>query len=125
MGFDRGWTYGQPSGDLRIVQSLDHQGQNFTLALRQVKAGRWRLIGCLDQGLSGLRRECGAAGVRSADGLHQFIGRDILEQIADRSGFQRVLDQVSLFERWSAQSPAPVETAGGWRGLRLPRPYLA
>ena len=53
MGFDRGWTYGQSSGDLRIVQPLDHQGENFTLALRQVKTGRWRLIGYLDQGLSG------------------------------------------------------------------------
>ena len=40
MGFDRGWAYGQPSGDLRIVQPFDHQSQNFTLALRQGKAGR-------------------------------------------------------------------------------------
>ena len=54
MGFDRGWADGQPAGDLRIVQSLNHQGQNFTLALRQVETGRWRLIGCLDQGLSSL-----------------------------------------------------------------------
>ena len=45
MGFNCRWTYSQPSGDLRIVQPLDHQSQNFTLALRQVKAGRWRLIG--------------------------------------------------------------------------------
>ena len=68
-------TDGQPSGDLRIVQPLDHQGQHFTLALRQVKTGRRRLIGCLNQGLRSLRRERGAAGVRSADGPHQVRRR--------------------------------------------------
>jgi len=26
MRFDRGWTYAQSSGDLRIIQSLNHQG---------------------------------------------------------------------------------------------------
>src|SRR6266540_1855912 len=36
---------------------------------------------------------------RGADGSSQFICRDILEQIADRSGFQGVLHQVSLFKR--------------------------
>jgi hypothetical protein len=34
MGFDRGWTDGQPAGDLRVVQPFDHQSQNFTFALR-------------------------------------------------------------------------------------------
>ena len=40
MRFDRGRAYGQSPGDLRIVQSLNHQGQHFTLALCQVEAGR-------------------------------------------------------------------------------------
>jgi hypothetical protein len=55
MRFDGGWTDGQPSGDLCIVQALDHQGENITLALRQVKTGGWRLVGGLDQGLGGFR----------------------------------------------------------------------
>ena len=79
MGFDRGWAYGQPSGDLRIVEPFDHQSQNFALTLRQGKTGRGGLIGGLDQRLSGLWRERGAASVGSADGSHQFISRDILE----------------------------------------------
>jgi hypothetical protein len=36
--------------------------------------------------------------MRSADGPDKFICRDILEQVGNRSGFQRVLDQVPLFE---------------------------
>ena len=103
MGFDRGWTYSQSSGDLRIVQPFDHQAQNFTLALRQVEAGRGRLIGRFNQGLRSLWREGGAAGVRRADGPGKFIGQDIFEQIANRSGFQRILDQFPLLESWSAQ----------------------
>jgi hypothetical protein len=44
MRFDRGWADGQPSGDLHIVQSLDHQVENFTLALGQVQAGGWLAV---------------------------------------------------------------------------------
>ena len=39
VGFDGGGADDQPPGDLSIVQALDHQGENFTLALGQVQAG--------------------------------------------------------------------------------------
>ena len=54
MRFDRGWTDGQSSSDLRIVQSFNHQSQHFTLALCKVKAGHWRLIGMSQPGLERL-----------------------------------------------------------------------
>jgi len=54
MRFDRGWAYGQSAGDLSVVQSLHHQGQDFKLALRQIKSWRWWLVGCLHQGLRSL-----------------------------------------------------------------------
>ena len=76
----------------------ESKGQDFKLALRQIKSGRRGLIGFLHQGLSGLRREGGATGVGRADGLHQFIGRDILEQIANRSGLQSISDKVCCFK---------------------------
>ena len=44
MGFNCRWTYGQSSSDLRIIQSFNHQGENFTFAPRQVEAGRlWQV----------------------------------------------------------------------------------
>ena len=98
MRFYRRWTDNQLACDLGIIEPLNHQGQNFVLAFRQVETGcRW-LVGCLNQSLSSLGRECGTTGVRGADGPGQLIGRDNLQQIANGSGFQRVLDQFALFE---------------------------
>jgi hypothetical protein len=51
MGFYSGRANGQNSGDLCVVQPLNHQGQRFTLSLYQIEAGGWLLIGGLDQGL--------------------------------------------------------------------------
>lgn len=44
VGFDGGGAEDQPPGDLGIVQALDHQGKNFTLALGQVQAGGWLAV---------------------------------------------------------------------------------
>src|SRR5688572_10303360 len=98
MRFDRGWAYGESCSDVLVIQPLDHQSQHFTFALRQVKTRRWRLIGSLNNTLRGFRGKCGAAGMRRTDGPGKFVRRDILEQIADRSGFQPVLDKLSAFE---------------------------
>jgi hypothetical protein len=35
--FDGGWAVNQFSGNLGIVQSIDHQGQDFPLALCQIQ----------------------------------------------------------------------------------------
>lgn len=43
VGFDSGWADDQPPCDLGIVQPLDHQVKNFTLALGQFQAEGWRL----------------------------------------------------------------------------------
>ena len=69
MGFNGGRADGQPSGDLRIIQSFNHQDQDFTLALRQVEARCRGLGGCMDQRLSGLGGKGGAAAMRCTDGL--------------------------------------------------------
>ena len=55
------------------VKANEHGYQDFKLALRQVEAGPRRLIGRLDQGLSGLRGKGGATGVGRANGFHEFI----------------------------------------------------
>src|SRR3990170_236526 len=93
MGLDGGGADGQPRGDLRVVQPLDHQGQHYALALRQVEAGLRRLAGGMDQRLGSLGREGGPAGMRGANGLGQLVGRHVLEQITDGSGLERALDQ--------------------------------
>jgi hypothetical protein len=52
----------------------------------------------MDQRLGSIGRECGATGIRAMDDLAQFIGRNILEQIADGSSLQRALNRDLLFE---------------------------
>ncbi len=93
MGFDRGWTDCQSPGDLRIVQPFDHQGQHFTLALRQVETGRGRLVGCFDHDLGCLGGERGTTGMCRADRPDKIVRGDIFEQVADRPRLQRTLDQ--------------------------------
>lgn len=63
VGFDGGGADDQTPGDLSIVQALDYQGENFTLAFGQVQAGGWRLVVGFDQALRGLGRERSTSGV--------------------------------------------------------------
>ncbi len=78
-----------------------------------------------DQRLGGLGRKSGAAGMRSADGLGKFLCRDILEQITDRSGFQRVPDQSPLFEAGQRNDLYLWKLLADERVLRLLHPYPA
>jgi len=94
VGFDRRRADDQLCGDLGVVQTFDHQGQHLALALRQVVAGRWRLGGAVDHGLDYRWREGGLAAVGGADGLGQFVGCHILEQVADGSRL-RPIDEIS------------------------------
>ena len=93
MGFDGRRADHQPSGDLGVIQTFDHQSQHNPLALRQIVARRGRLVGRIYKRLGSLWRQGGAPRVRCTDGSGQFIRRHIFEQIANRPGLQRVLDQ--------------------------------
>lgn len=88
MRFDCGRTYSQSCGNLSIIQALDHQGQDFALAFRQVKTGRQRLIGIIDECLCGLCGKRGTAGMRRANSSNQIVSRDILKQVADGACFK-------------------------------------
>src|SRR5438094_4680065 len=78
----------QPLRNLRVVQTLDHKPQDFTLAGTQVLSGRLRPRYPRDQRLRGLRRKGRLTTMGCANGSGELIGADVLQQITERSGLQ-------------------------------------
>lgn len=85
--------------DIVVVQAFHHQSQHFPLPLRQIKSDFLdRLAGSLDQYLSRLCSERRLTGIGSSDSIGQLFGGNVLEQVADRTGFQHSLHQFLLLE---------------------------
>ncbi len=98
MELDGGTADHQPLGDLGVAQPLDHQGQHLPLPLGQVVAGFGRLGGGLDQRLRRFWSQRGPASMGRPDGIGQFVGRDVLQQVADSACLQGSLHQFLLLE---------------------------
>ena len=93
MELHRGPADHQLFGNVRVVEALDHEAQHLALAFGQIVPRFVHGVarGGVDERLGRLGRQRRPAGVGRADGVGQFRGGDVFEQIPDGARLERAL----------------------------------
>jgi uncharacterized protein YkwD len=106
MRLDRLLADVEPTRDRLVRQTGRDEGEHLALPRAESIGGRPARATVLgQQGARGAWRQRGVPRSRVADGAYDVLGFSVLEQVADRTGFERVMDPLVLAERRQHDDP--------------------